>query len=363
MTTLAATVQSESIGARRLIEEVWGRSTPSWCQHPLVGLPGSGAAFVEIEEDGEVRSTCVILPRELISAGVSLRVGLIGSVSTHPDYRGRGLASTVLEAAEEALRAQGCVLGLLWADAAGFYQQRGWREFSTEVDFALPAEILPLLPTATGVRRMRADDANALHALYARHDEHCVRTAAENAALLSMPGMEVFVREHEGKPVAYTCCGRGGDLQGVVHEWAGKTEDVLPLLRAQLESSLAEDPRRELFVMLPRAALGLMERLEKLGACGSIGVVGLGKLLDLTRAGELSAACLDPQGRVQARTRQGTVELSGPQNKLTLTSAELFDMLFSARGDSQRAVELELRLGVEGRLLPLAPFVWGLDSI
>jgi hypothetical protein len=59
----------------------------------------------------------------------------------------------------------------------------------------------------------------------------------------------VRVLEHAGAVAAYAIEGKGRDLQGVVHEWAGAAPDVARLLRA-----LAARSSAPLWVVSPASA-------------------------------------------------------------------------------------------------------------
>jgi predicted N-acetyltransferase YhbS len=59
-----------------------------------------------------------------------LRLGGIGSVATHPDWRSRALASRLLDAALMRLRALDRPLALLFTTRFGFYERLGFRQVS-----------------------------------------------------------------------------------------------------------------------------------------------------------------------------------------------------------------------------------------
>lgn len=342
-------------------------------EYPTVFGPRARGTIVREVDDGRVRSACAILVRDLRTPAGSIRVGLIGSVATASADRGRGLASMVLRRAEEELARRGCVAGLLWADDETFYGARGYARIGCEEDFVLGRETLARLPESTRVRDARSGDAGAIHRLYREHPRRVIRTRRETAALLGAPGMRVFVHErggengdaHDGAIDAYLCLGRGGDMVGAAHEWGGDTDALLRLLRA----ALAEPDVAPLYLMAPLTAdgtpaAGLTARLRELGVPSAPGVLAMGKLLDPRAAIRLveDAACAaiawnDDPDRPASRTA------TGPRGAVRVGDDRLLELLFGVSGRREAADAFERAVGTTIPSLPLAPFLWGLDSI
>ncbi len=90
---------------------------PTWCpsQTPVIVV---GSRIV---------STLRIWDRRLHLGSTPVRMGGIGGVTTHPDYRGRGLATQLMAQTAEYLRGDGYDLGLLFTEIpAHFYRRLGW---------------------------------------------------------------------------------------------------------------------------------------------------------------------------------------------------------------------------------------------
>lgn len=364
-------VREFSDSATHLMEQVLRKGASITEEYPLVFTEEMPGRIVAIEEDGEVRSTCAILVRELVTPNASIRVGMIGSVSTAPEHRGQGFATRVLEAAEDELRGEGCLFSMLWADEAAFYEKRGYQQIGTEVDFVIGNKCMKKFPSSDEVRPLDEKDLMAIHGLYARHPERVHRSAQETEALMRLPGMEVLVKENAGQVVAYSCSGRGQDMKGVVHEWAGAPDAVAACLHAHLKRRAMKGENSDLFVISPPSALGLKKLLSKLGAKSATGVLGMGKLLNLTKLVDLYAWFLGPDGNVRvdqrpAQLREGGepgMRIQGPNMALLFEAEQAFRILFSPRSDSTDIKYLQRALGVKLDALPLTPFVWGLDSI
>jgi GNAT superfamily N-acetyltransferase len=358
----------ERVGdALSLVERVHAGGRPLAGEYPLVfGADGPGRVVVA-EERGRVVSACAVLERVLRfpdAAGVTrrLQVGLVGSVTTAEDARGRGLAGAVLERAEAELARSGCALAMLWADDPRFYQRRGYREVGAELDLVLSTDVARRLPTGSEVSTARPADVAALHALHRSQGRRTERSLEETRALLATPGMTTAVaRDDAGRPLAYACLGRGHDLEGVVHEWAGEPEAVLRCLRA-LHAGRGP-AAADLYLMAPPELGEVQRRLSDLGAPAALGVLAMARVLD---PGALLAAVVEAgRGGVSAEgpDARGELELRGPAGLARRRPEELLDALLPARLDPAplRALEAELGAALPG--LPWAPFLWGLDSI
>ncbi|QDU70075.1 GNAT family N-acetyltransferase [Engelhardtia mirabilis] len=280
-------------GARQLIERVMrgGGSVAAEC--PLVFEGPLGAQrpgrVVALSEDGAVCSACAILPRDFVVPGGSLRLGLIGYVATDTNTRGRGFASSVLDAAEAALADRGCVASLLWADDASFYQRRGYHALGRELDFALDAGALEALPHWASTRAYDPErDSESVQALMAARPIRVERSLDETRALLAIPGLRTRVATRGDRVVAYACEGKGPDLRGAVHDWGGETLAVLALIGELAAPHVAAG--RRAFVLTPHASLPTVRGLLDLGLRAEPGVLGMGRLL----APEAARALLGP---------------------------------------------------------------------
>jgi GNAT superfamily N-acetyltransferase len=117
--------------------------------------------FVAVDND-KIVSTVRVFRRKVWLMGSQIPMGGIGEVSTHPDYRGQGLAGTLLNMATDWMAQQGLNVSLLFAGAFDFYRRFGWeciprltRMFTQT--YALPCE----------GRVLRSDDLPELQALEA----------------------------------------------------------------------------------------------------------------------------------------------------------------------------------------------------
>jgi predicted N-acetyltransferase YhbS len=215
------------------------------------GAPGIAAEFpllvganeherrLVIRARGRLVAHAAWRPLELCSGERRLRAAGIGLVTTHPAWRGQGLATRVVAACLPAAAAAGCGVALLFAESRGLYARLGFapvgRERRTRLERRGAAD--------PRVRELRAPDAARLLELLAAQRFRVERDPREQARLLAIPGTRCFALESAGELAAYCVLGKGRDLAGVIHEWAGAPEAV----RALVESVAArEGPLRVL---------------------------------------------------------------------------------------------------------------------
>jgi GNAT superfamily N-acetyltransferase len=267
------TVEGDLDEAGELMRSVLRPTGELASEYPLVFNERGSGQLLSLREGGRIVSTCAVIERKLIHPGGETKVGFIGSVVTHPEARGQGYATKLLEYTEDKLRDAGCEHALLWADDPVFYGRRGYALEGHEVDFlvdkgtgAFPVGELNVRPFALG-------ESEAVHSLYIKHEARVARTSAETAMLLECPRMTVLVAERDDEVVSYLCFGRGADLEGVAHEWGGESEGVMACL-----AKLVAD-HEAVFVMTPGDPGVLGDRLDAIGAMRAYGRLGMSKPL------------------------------------------------------------------------------------
>ena len=193
---------------------------------------------------GDPRSRCLVMRQDdacvahaawrrldLIVHDETVTAAGIGLVTTHTAMRGRGLATRLVEACVEEARRAGAVVALLFGAERRLYTRLGFVPAGRERVTLLRA-VPNALDRSSQLRAGGVGDARVLLACLHRQPLRVERSLAEMEVLLRIPDMRVHVLEVHGQARAYCIEGKGRDLGGVVHEWAGEPELVSQMLGA-----------------------------------------------------------------------------------------------------------------------------------
>lgn len=111
-----------------LLEKVFGDGP--WLFHSLHrgttgrSLDHASGAWV----DGELVAVADVFLRDVRWLdGTPKRVGCVGSVATHPDYRRQGLSGRLLERSIQVMKETGCEWSLLFTGTHSHYERYGWK--------------------------------------------------------------------------------------------------------------------------------------------------------------------------------------------------------------------------------------------
>lgn len=132
--------------------------------HPNDQLEDYRAAFL----DGELVAVVHVRGRTLHYGQASLKVACLGSLVTHPHYRGRGYASAVLRDALTYIAEQGAHIALL-DGVADFFDEYGFTPVWPRYTLQAPSDMAAELPQSLGLRPATVEDAQQLAMIYNRH--------------------------------------------------------------------------------------------------------------------------------------------------------------------------------------------------
>lgn len=167
--------------------------------------------------------------------GRSLTVAHVGAVCTRPEYRARGLASTLLVDALRRLRSEGVALVLI-SGSRSLYRRMGARPFGRLLRFRVEREALEALRLPAP---LLVEGTEPLRRIYDAEPLRYQRSAQEWRVLLPAKGY-TGDRGPLLTPDAYVLV---GDLDGAVlpvDEFAGARPGVLAVLAAALARSGAQ---------------------------------------------------------------------------------------------------------------------------
>lgn len=174
-------------------------------EYPLLFSPKNCENLRIIREDGKVVSLVGILFSDIIIFGNIIKVSMIGSVATDPDYRGRGYATLLMQDSIRRSVQEGADLMLI-SGGRGLYRRLGAINAGLYKTFHV--DKAKLSRTGLVVRRSDTKDIPKLLKLMETEPVRFLRSYEELKAILNCatvvnrPG-EVLIVEKDSTPLAY----------------------------------------------------------------------------------------------------------------------------------------------------------------
>lgn len=176
---------------------------------PWFRMEHTRACFV----DGRVVSVVQLFERQVRIGSCVVKAGSIGSVGTHPDYRGRGYGVGVLHDTARFLRREGFDLSFFFTAIRQHYAKGGWVIHPTSsLEVTLP-DVFPDVAAGIEVERFRVErDHAGVEAVFDQENATRTGTIVRTPKYWEARGQwsaardeEVWVGLREGKVVAYVC--------------------------------------------------------------------------------------------------------------------------------------------------------------
>lgn len=180
-----------------------GRSGSLGRRYPgLLSAANLGRIHVR-RQAGRVIACCAVRRFTWLGGDTRWEGAMIGMVHTAPAWRGRGHAAAVLEAALDALAADGVDFAVLWSGLDGFYERLGWEAHDRGIFGSVTCP--PAAPCAAAPQGLSAEDIGRFEALRQRlAPQRVVREPAAYGAV-PLPADRVvgaFAREGDGQAAA-----------------------------------------------------------------------------------------------------------------------------------------------------------------
>lgn len=214
--------------------------------------------------DGELVSLVDVFFRQVrMPDGQTAKMGGIGTVCTHPQFRGQGLSGRLINRADQVMLEQGADWSMLFTGVQNHYARYGWVEVPTywlekpEIDSPtpMPGPIAvemkdwwkpnePLL-----ISELYSLSANGVPVACIRDEQqwnYAVRTR------LNRPECRTFVAKKEGIPSGYLAVKLGEGIEIV--EAGGDAESLATLAAAACELAKKEG-KAKLEISLPKVVL------------------------------------------------------------------------------------------------------------
>jgi predicted N-acetyltransferase YhbS len=281
MTASEPRAAPEPVALARFLDRAFGGSPGIASEFPTLTAVDNRERSWVLETRLGIAAHAAWRPVVLRSDSRRIRVAGIGLVATDPGQRGRGFAARLVEHCIACARREGAELAFLFGEHTALYARLGFARAGRERITRIAPD--PALKPDDRIRAGGPLDAARLLPLLERQPLGVERSASDFGRMLGVARTALWVLEGPAGPLAYCVEGRGRDLHGVVHEWAGAPEAVSALLRGVTAAageplwvlspeSLAPPVAGEhvlgalaLFRVLEASALGTSDARELLG--------------------------------------------------------------------------------------------------
>jgi predicted N-acetyltransferase YhbS len=174
--------------------------------------------------DNAIRSSVCVRRFNWITTDAVLQGAMIGLVYTHPETRGRGLASLLMRTVQTELEKSGVDFGVLWTGIPKFYRKLGWEES----DLGLYGELNPAPKFETeeliAARSISEEDRDGIELLRRRWFPNRVGRMYRTYLSIPLPAekLDLFYRDSPNKDERfYAIIGHTGET-GYIYEAVGK---------------------------------------------------------------------------------------------------------------------------------------------
>jgi predicted N-acetyltransferase YhbS len=306
-------------------------------------------------EDGKLVSFMGLVPWIIRIGEARLRVFSLGSVCTHPDARGKGIASEVLSEVYEYIRQAGASL-LLVSGYRTLYTRTGCAPFGRTRRYSIHASSVEGILANEGssslqvIREIDPADIYGLHEIASSRSVRYEYGVSELASLIKAEALascmkmkqRVLVEESEGKVTAFAVIGLPTDPErhGLVLEQAGDPKVIVRLAG----HAVKRFGLKGLDIPVPWHETEMHARLINMKSSeedhlGTIRIVDGGALVEQLRPWlDRKDSGLAGSMRMEQR-EDGKWLLEEGGNRLALTAKELVRLLFDCASAEEPKLE------------------------
>lgn len=197
---------------------------PVW--DPNVVPEGPRLLRVGAFQDRKLIATTGVRIALLKAPRFSLPIALIGAVTVEESHRQQGLATQIVTLALEWAKQSGAAMAVLWGSEHSLYGRLGFELCGRQQQVSLSELDLG----STSSEKTHRDWTPALFKCLQQREMGLFLEPIDLKWVEAHRNVEWFWTGSKDQPTAFAAYGRGIDLQGMVHEWGGKKEELFRLL-------------------------------------------------------------------------------------------------------------------------------------
>ena len=332
-------------------------------EYPLVLGTDNIENMRVIVQGNEVVSHAAIYFSNLRTGNLVFKVGGIGSVATHPDCRGRGLASAVIRDCIRIMEEAKCHLSVLWTQRRDFYGRLRYETAGSEYLFRAKASDFAHISCECKVIPYSPERLSAIIDIHERETCRTERTRNEYETYFGIPKTKTLLAMRGNTVTAYAAMGKGEDFRSCVHEWGGDANDVLCLAHTFARSS----SMGEIVILTPSQENDFTRLLKQMRLMKIFEYLAMIRVIDAEGPSSILHDHLSLRlGRnfQIERSQTGLSIKVGDEEIILDQEQKLMRLLFGPDSASSllRGFSPETIHSLESEL-PIPLFIWGLDSV
>ncbi len=322
-------------------------------EYPLVFGPNNRTNLRVLVDQGKVVAHAAIKYHLIKNVLGLFKVAAIGSVVTDNQFRNQGYSQSILQNCLDSAEQSGADFAVLWTDLFDFYRKLDFELAGQEVSFVIDKNLSELKGNLKFLNTPQVS-ADAVSKLYLQHTVGSIRSLEEIKHHLKIPNSRVYTAwDSENNICAYAVEGKGADLDGYVHEWAGSVPHLM-----QLFTHIATEQNREIVVLVPGHSKNLINELSKKSSAHN-GFLGMIRILHHENIFEKLHRYARQMGINDfVCEKQGDEYVIGRKSHCFRTTDKkmLTRLLFGPYDNSINVSNLD-------PILPIPMWIWGWDSV
>jgi len=314
-----------------------------------------------IKVDGKIVSSVGLFPSEVKVGDVTIKVGGINCLATHPDYRRHGYASILTKDCIRKMEEEHYDLSMLGTQITEYYRRFDWENGGVENIYTFDRGNVTLLPDLNNCKVQEGfeDYLEEIHSVHSQERLGAIRDLQLTKILLGRPNTNTYVAVKDGQLAAYII------LRGErVVEYGGEVRFVTGLIREVFRrrdkpeaSTTARDQRTfrpalqaRLSVITPAYDMAgrLPKVLDDLDIPKQVGYLGMLRIINLQRL--LKKFNLD---EIKVEEEEEKTSLQEGSRRAEFTRRELVKLVFGPERLSDFA----------RNLFPIPFYQWPLDHV
>jgi predicted N-acetyltransferase YhbS len=144
-----------------------------------------------------------VYPMQLVSYGREITIGGIGSVATHPDFRGQGHMRTLMTHTSDVMRSRGYPFAVLWGNRQR-YLHFGYEKCGCESAYHITPRSVGSKDAGINIIKYNGEQdlLDAVASIHGAEIQSIARTREDHKDKLKRPGTETFI-SFSGNSAAY----------------------------------------------------------------------------------------------------------------------------------------------------------------